>query len=371
MSNTRWLAAGILVLAAACGSNSDSEFADATPDVSGMQLEITGNSAEGVVRDDGSDSIAQDVTLSTPPEYLAKTRAALKELNEDVKKALTPIAALVIETAKSDAKVGDARVFGPKDQGNANWKLTVKKKADKKFGFKLEARPLGSTDDSAFKTVAVGELDRAAETRPHRGKGIIGLDLDAYASIDTSSKATGKLLAAFAHAGEGKVILYRLKGFTPDSSTHAAVSGTIYGHKTPSGEAVVRFASLSDVVTGSALELMLGHLHWMPGIGGRADLLMPNKGINGQPPNGDVPADKFYIAKSCWNGQEVESFKAVGTCTVGQGPSSCVFDTAGSASACTASGKDPQESDSKDDNSTESGAPAQLPGDAPSDLPTF
>lgn len=373
MKTDRFLAALTLFAAAACGGNATtSEYADAVPEVSSAQLEITGNSAaEGLVREDGSsDAIQQDVTLSNPPEWLAKTRAGIKELNDYVKKVMAPISVLVLETAKADPAVGSVQVFGPKDQGNANWKLSVKKKADKKFTWKLEARTLGSTDDAAFKIVAVGEMDRAAEAA-HHGKGVLGLDLDAYATVDTTSKGTGKLLAAFAHAGPGKVLVYRLKNFTPDSSAHAAVSAVIYGHKTASGETVVRVASVSDVVAGPALELMFSHLHWMPGVGGRADLLIPNKGVNGTAPNGDLPSTKFGVGKSCWNAQEQEGFKTVGLCTVGQGVAGCTFDTAGAVSACTASGKDASENESKDDTTEEDGAPAQVPSDPPTDMPAF
>jgi hypothetical protein len=369
MSKIRWFAASLLVLAAACGGNKADEFAEATPDVQAMQLEITGDAAEGAVRDDGSDAPQALVALSNPPEYLAKTRAAIKDLNDYVKKVLTPIALLAQQAGS--AEVGATKVFGPKDQGNANWKLSVKKIADKTFRFKLEARALGSTDDAAFKAVAVGELARGAE-QAHRGKGVLGLDLSAYATVDTTSHAAGKLLASFAHAGLGKVVVYRLAAFTPDSTARAAVSAVIYGHQTASGEAVVRAATLSDVITTtSAKELMFSHLHWMPGVGGRADLLLPNKGVGGTAPNGDLPSNKWAAAKSCWNATEQEGYKAFGLCTVGQGIAGCTFEVAGATTACTASGRDPADTDNPSDVTTEPGAPATPPSDPPATMPAF
>ena len=309
------------------------------------------------------------MTLTNPPEYLAKTRTAIKELNDYVKKALTPIGLLVLEAAKDDLAVKQVKVFGPKVEGNVSWKLSVKKKAEKKFGFKLEGRPAASTDDAAFKVIAVGELDRGSE-KAHRGRGVIGLDLGAYSTVDAGSHATGKLLASFAHAGDGKVVVYRLKEFSADVNAHAAVSAVIYGHKTASGESVVRAATLSDVITTTAArEFMISRLHWMPAVGGRADLLIPNKAPGGAA-NGDVPANKFFVARSCWNAAEQEGFKSVATCTVGQGVNGCTFDNAGAVASCAASGRDPGENDDKDDTRGEPGAPATA-DEPPTDLPTF
>jgi hypothetical protein len=311
--------------------------------------------------------------LSNPPEYLAKTRQAIKDLNTFVGKIVGPIANVIATQAKEAPADKDARIYGPHDQGNVTLLLTVKRKTAVRYGWKLDAKPLGGAD-SAYKTVAVGELQKIE--RAHRGRGFVGLDLDAFASVDSTSKATGKLLAAFAHtAGGAKVLAYRLKNFTPDSTQHAAVNGALYGHKTPSGEAVVRFAGLTDAISGpNGDELMIGRLHWIPGTGGRADLLLPNKGVNGTPPNGDVPADKYIVAASCWDKSEQEGFKASFQCNVGQGPSGCtVISTEGSRTACKP-GVDQDATVSDSDASrtnAEPDAPAQLDGDAPVEMPTF
>ena len=64
-------------LAAACGSVN--EFAASTPDVRGQSIELAGTSAEGATfLQESSGVSSQD--LSNPPEYLARTRAAIKGL---------------------------------------------------------------------------------------------------------------------------------------------------------------------------------------------------------------------------------------------------------------------------------------------------
>ena len=374
MTDIRRLAmVGVVALAAACGGASGDEFTDSVPDARGLSLEVTAASDEGVPAAlyEGDEATAQE-SLSNPPDYLAKTRQAIKDLNAFVAKIVGPIGELVRETAKEKPEIGDAKVYGPKDKGNVTLLLTIKRKAAKKFVWKLEAKALGGPD-TTYRIVAVGEFMKV--DRAHRGRGVVGLDLDAWASVDTTSKAQGKLLAAFAHAGENKVLVYRLKGFTPNSTNQPPVSGAIYGHRTASGEAVVRFASLADVVAGpNGAELFFGRLHWIPGVGGRADLFLPNRGANGQPPNGDVPSDKYFVARSCWDKAEQEGFKAVLACTVGQGPLGCtVLVNEGSRSACKPgvdNDNEPSESEGKG-TGMEPGAPAQPDGDAPEEMPVF
>ena len=47
--------------------------------------------------------------------------------------------------------------------------------------WKLQARPLGSTDDAAYKIVAAGGLTKGAAA--HRGRGTIGVNLDNLKSV--------------------------------------------------------------------------------------------------------------------------------------------------------------------------------------------
>jgi hypothetical protein len=230
--------------------------------------------------------------------------------------------------------------------------------------------------------VAAGAL-RRINNHAHRGAGVTGIDLDAYASIDASSHAQGKLFNAFKHVGddgEAKVLVYRLKGFTADSTQTPPADAIIYGHRTPSGEAVVRVVAVSESLgpippstTDAGLELMLARLHWIPGIGGRADLYFPTLNAQGQSPNGDVPAGKFIVARSCWDAGEQEGFKAVLLCTAGQpvDMNNCQVGITGSAAACRPgvdTDNQPTDAD-KDSIAPEPGAPAVLDDQPPAQMP--
>jgi len=267
------LCISVLTLLAACGGAD--EFAASTPDVRGQSIELTGSSLEGATfLQESSGVSSQD--LSNPPEYLAKTRTAIKGLNDLVKKFVGPVVDAVALGGKDLSGKADTKVFGPKDEANLTWKLTVKRISGRRFGWILEGKPLGQFD-SAYKTVAAGALQRIGNA-DHRGAGRTSIDLDAYASIDPTSHAQGKLFNAFKHFGDdgdAKVVVYVLKGFTADSTAAAPADGVIYGHKAASGEAVVRFAAVSESLAplsqGTAdagPELMLARLRWIPAVGG-------------------------------------------------------------------------------------------------------
>lgn len=101
---------------------------------------------------------------------------------------------------------GDSRVFGPKDYGNASFRLTIKRVRDNRFAYKLEAKPLGG-DDTAYKVVAAGNMTKGAQAG--RGRGHVGFNLDVYKTVDSSFPGQGKLLSRFAHVGNAKVLAYR------------------------------------------------------------------------------------------------------------------------------------------------------------------
>jgi hypothetical protein len=365
-----------LALAAACGG-SVNEFAASTPDVRGQSIELTGSSAEGATfLQEGAGVSSQD--LSNPPEYLAKTRAAIKGLNDLVKKFVTPVVDAVAAGGKDVTGTADTKVFGPKDENGITWKLTVRRISGRRFGWVLEGKPLGQFD-SAYKRVAAGALQRSGNAE-HRGAGRTSIDLDAYASIDPTSHAQGKLFNAFKHFGddgEARVVVYALKGFTVDSTVAAPGDAVVYGHKSASGETVVRVAAFSETLAPSTAgaadagaELMLARLRFIPTVGGRADVYYPSTtGTLGLNSNGDVPSGKYIAAKSCWDKTEQEGFKAVAICNAGQAVSTanCQISIEGVESTACKRGIDREDrmSDTdENDVSAESDAPGKL-DDAP------
>ncbi|MFL5450970.1 MAG: hypothetical protein ACJ78V_03590 [Myxococcales bacterium] len=353
-----------LALAGACGSAGD-EFAASTPDVRGQSIEITGAQTEGAAFLTESNGVSSQ-DLSNPPGYLAKTRDTIKGLNDLVKKFLTPVVDAVATAGTDLPGRRDAKVFGPTDDNGVTWSLTVKRTSGHGFGWVLRGKPVGKPD-TAYVNVAAGRLKRTGSAE-HRGSGVTSIDLDAYATIDATSHAAGKLFNAFKHFGddgEAKVVVYSLQGFTADSTVAQPADGVIYGHKTPSGEAVVRVAAVSETLAGTpdaGPELMLARLHWIPSVGGRADLYFPST-MPRSTSNGDVPAGKFVAAKSCWNQSEQEGFKSVAVCTAGQPVSanSCTVTTEGAESACRPGLTEDRMTDADEhDISEDKGAPGSL-----------
>lgn len=376
MTKSVWMVAVVAAALVGCGGaqgTSNDEYANATPTLDGLSLETSGVASESAaLRADGlpgDANVTEEQSLSTVPEYLAAARAAIQELNQTVRATLAPVTDLLATTGVA---TGNVKLYGPADRGAATFRLYVKKLGERHFAWKLEAKPAGGAD-SAYVAVMTGSIKQGELA--HRGRGVVGIDLDKLAAVDSGAKGKGKLFGAFAHVGEQKMLVYRLHDFTADPSAHAPVTGTLYGHKLLNGETRIRVAAFADVVAGPAgAEFVLARLHWLPGVGGRADILVPEKRPNGQA-NGDEPAGKVMIGRSCWDAQEKEAFKLVLSCEAGKAPTSAtctVVSTSGNRDACHPGVKD--DDDAPTDpaaTNPEAGAPGTIDDAVPSDLPEF
>ncbi|RKG72501.1 hypothetical protein D7V88_38065 [Corallococcus terminator] len=316
----RWnktLAVGAaLVLSTACGGVDDQEALESLPDFEGTSLELNADALE----QDGAALIAQDLRETEAAldgegaAMLEGARMEVKALNDALRQALVPLADLVKKTA--DAQPGDVLVYGPQDRANATFKLAVRKGVGQRYQWKLEARPLGSTDDTAYKLVAAGALKRNGEA--HRGRGTLVISLDNLKAVSPSFAGQGKLMMSFAHFGQGsKSLAYRLANFTPNTAQHEAVTGAFVGHKLqPSGVTRVRVLgayNLGSTAT-AAKEKVLTSVRHIPGLGGRADL---------RAWGGDIAANTYYVGSACWDAQEKEQFRVLLQCTDGGRVESC------------------------------------------------
>lgn len=351
------MAAAVLALGVmGCGKSRDTAWVEATPDFDGLALEISGVAAES----GGLTSARQDGLGEGAPHFLREARQGIAHLNAQVRRVIAPIAELVNESRGTTA-AGDAKVYGPKDRGNASYRLTISRQAANKFGWRLEAKALGA-DDSSFVTVAGGFLVKGEQ--PHRGRGALGVDLDALRAVDTSVVPQGKVLCGFAHVGESKTLSYRLKGFTPDAAVHAPMDAAFVGHRVmPSGATAVRLVTLADIhedPTKTLQELVRARVRYLPGTGGRADVLATG---------GDVPVGKVLVGTACWDAQETEGFYALRLCEQGK-PLTCqLVRSAGVRSNC-ALGADVDEppGDNPLDASPEADAPS-VDVEAPTSMP--
>lgn len=358
-----------LVFASACGNNStveDTEYVEATPDLSGTALEINGEAAaeEGAALIAEGFGVNQAELEGSAPEFLQGARATVKTLNGTLKMAIAPIVELTNSApVEQDTQVKEVLVYGPKDVGDANWRFKMKKVAEQRFAWKLEARAKGSTDDAAFKVVAAGGLTKGA--RAHRGRGTIGINLDNYKAVVPAATGQGKLLASFAHtAGDDKSLAYRLKGFTPNPANFEPLTGAFVGHRLlPSKATRIRIFAHHNLAQSATAEKerVFSTIRFVPGLGGRADVLAVG---------GDIPADKVYVGAACWDPQEKETFKVLRVCV--KGTLNCTkVEEVGTREACPSDWRSDVEAPSENpDNTTpEPGAPTDAQPEAvPADV---
>ena len=161
---------------------------------------------------------------SNVPELLDKAHRAANAIDLGVRAALDPIADLLKTTPAQD---GNTIMFGPGNHGNGNYQFTIRRvsEADKRFGWKLEARPAGSSGDfslAAGGTIRVGD-------QPRRGHGVFGVDCNTLSAADASVTCRGTLLMGFAHTNDGdKILNVGLKGYTPDMSVAAPMAMAMF-----------------------------------------------------------------------------------------------------------------------------------------------
>ncbi|MBN1206529.1 MAG: hypothetical protein JXB05_16705 [Myxococcaceae bacterium] len=367
---------GAALVLAACGGKDaveDTEYVEATPDLAGVSLEINSEAAaeeSAAMIADGFGVNRQELN-GQGPEFLEGARMQIKALNSALKEAITPIVELV-NARGAEAQPGDVLVYGPVDRTHATFRFTIKKATERRFVWKLEARPLGSTDEAAYKVVAAGGLTKGLVA--HRGRGTIGINLDNLKAVAPSTTGQGKLMASFAHtAGNDKTLAYRLVGFTPNLANHEPVTGAFVGHRRqPSGATRVRVFGQYNLrhTATSEKEKVFAAIRFIPGIGGRADVIASG---------GDIAPDKVFIGSACWDPQEQETFRILRQCTKvqGQPPSNCEIvpgSVVGTREACPAvelRGELAPPSGNPDDISPEPDSPTEpepVPGDVSPEL---
>lgn len=310
-------------LLAACGGGGV-DYAGGTPDVAGLTLETTGGGSEGLP---GALAVPGQVSAAaTAPcedwQYLCKIHEGVSGLNLFVRATVEPVEQLVALAPSKPAE--NVRVFGPADLAVwgqaapvATFRLTVVLVRDGVFRWRLDAKPVGAPDPS-YLPVLAGELARG-ELR-HRGRGVLGIDLDALRAANPAVfTGQGKLLAAFGHAGPHKALAYALLDFQAFATSPFIPSAVFVGHKWAGGPARVRLATWNEFLPDQAggpdagLELLLARGGWWPGLGGRAAVAV----TGGDVPSYGVPgfAVDFFLAVSCYDAVESEVYRDLFACS--------------------------------------------------------
>ena len=338
-----------LFLAAACGSstNGPDEFQAAVPTFSGLSAEVSGSSSEGTSLTTSSEaaliapSAGADVQASNAPEWLPKIRDAIRSLNQGLKDAFGPIERLVLTNGPSQIR-GQVYIYGPFPQNGYDYLLSVVRVAGNHYAWKLQVKKTGDLD-SAFVAFAAGTTFKVPSDQVHRGRGTVGIDLDAYKTVVTGFPGQGKLFVAFSHHGFGpaaadagvteqsKTLIYALRNFSADTSQWQPVDALFYGHKNGiTGVTSVRVAAYADISEipddTPAKELLVGRARYNIGVGGRAEVAITG---------GDL-AGKVFFGRECWDRAEALVFKATALCAVGEEPGTgaCVWSVTGDPAAC-------------------------------------
>lgn len=322
----------------ACSSNSDGDAElEGVPEEAAFALSVTDDaSTEGSASDDDAidptaaevssslDAVTQAVTSNVAPE-LRNCRDAARALNQALRRFMQPIVLMVRNTEPTTTQ-GRVKVWGPLTRGETEYRFVLRNGALRRHGWLLEARAAGS--DDAFTQVAAGSI--AVGFAPRRGKGAIGVDLDALASVDPTVTERGAVLARFAHGAEGSIVGYRLRDFVGERGTEP-VNALVQGVHLKGGTNRVRLAYRGNLPesASSAPELLLARARHQRGVGGRADVVVVG---------GDVAAGRAWIVTECWDAELAADFRRVVSCPLdGVGGEHCdVVSTSGDATACRA-----------------------------------
>ncbi|HET9952983.1 MAG TPA: hypothetical protein VFQ61_00695 [Polyangiaceae bacterium] len=352
-SRLAWVLGSFTWLLSSCASDSASsaggEF-EGAPELAAFELNLSDDAeAEGLATEvDAVDPAADSVTSAlaalssaleqeSAPELL-RARHAIRDLNQAIRAFMQPIAALLRGT-DPNAPLPRIREWGPVKRGQAEYRFVLRQGSERRYGWRLEARPAGSTD--AFSIVAAGHVRVGAVAR--RGVGSLGLDLDALRIVDPTVHAAGKLYARFAHGPVATRLSYGLHEFTPNPEQNSGVDAWVQGVHVSTGFNRVRLAfhgNLPETAT-DAEELVLMRVRHHRAEGGRADAIVSG---------GDVPDGKLWVVSECWAPELASVYRIVRECERGEavselvaaGSACTVVKTTGDRSACPGALRDPQ-----------------------------
>jgi len=367
-----------LGISACSGARSGDEngFLAGVPEVAALELSITDDAASeglatdddqvGAVASDALGSLTEHLIIPTPTaEGLASARNAARELNQALRDFLQPIAALV-RSEEPEQVADNVAQWGPVTRGDTEYRFFVKKGLLRRFGWALQARPDGSSDE--FANVAAGGIQVGLAAR--RGRGVVGVDLDALAAVDPTVGAQGKLLAGFAHGPAGTALAFGVRDFARYGDP-TPVDAALGGVHLRGGYNRVRLAYHGDLpeTPTAAQETLLARVRHHRSEGGRADLLAFG---------GDIADGKFWVVSECWDSALASTYRSVRECPGdGIGGERCVEQSSsGSAAACLADLRQAElppadaEAPMADPESPEQDlvAPTEMPdGEAPSD----
>lgn len=312
---------------------------DGVPELSAVQMGLTEDpELEGTATEDDAidpTAVADDIDLLDVPEDAAEDMVAgqhaIRQLNQGLRTFLAPIVKLVRTTAP-DRQVGALKVWGPIAKDGVEYRLLVRNASNNRYAWRLDAR--AEEAGGAYERIALGVLVRGEEAR--RGKGALGVDLDALGELNSNVRARGKVLVGFRHGAAGTTVGYGLRDFTADPESKGGVDALLRGVHLKTGANRLRLAFRGDVEgsASAAEELVLARLRHLRGVGGRSDVVALG---------GDVPEGQLWVRSQCWTKGLAKVFSEVQLCPleIPVDLSVCqVLETDGDVTACDKSLRD-------------------------------
>jgi hypothetical protein len=234
--------------------------------------------------------VADTATSGTDvPDLLDKAHRAANAINYGVRAALDPIKEL-IQTAPTETN--NTITFGPADHASGNYRFTMRQLSlsEKRYAWKLEARPKSTSGTGDFSLVAggttkVGDADR-------RGTGVMGVDCDKLGAADSSITCRGQLLVGFSEPSGDKLLRVVLKKYTVDPTTAMPMDATVLAWRVDDNANHVRIvthANLAGTATDAAEDIVI-KLAFTKDTGARADAVATG---------GDIPSGQAIFINSC------------------------------------------------------------------------
>jgi hypothetical protein len=318
-----------LVLASCSASDGAPEadvvdpFAQATPDVAGLTFETTFASGAGVgpcIELDGRCELRV-----AAGELDASLRAVLEQVEAAAAAPWQQRSGSVgAETLGAFVQYGPVHV--PPEDPVVTFHLWVESLGAGSFRWRLDAFAHGTTWPTA--TVAAGRVTPG--DRPHRGTGVLGVDLDALTGLGPEVAArflgAGRILVSYVNDGDEKAALYRLDGFDPDAfdTVQSFPDAVMFAFRRADGRAGLRMSIDAGILPGArhVAERVLGRVSWMPGAGAATASIVT--GLDAASFGGD-----HLVLLSCSDAAGLDTYRRLFACTSATtaGEPSCVLAT--------------------------------------------
>jgi len=264
----------------------------------------------------------QTVQPTTGIDELKELKAQLAGINASVVNLMSPIAELIKQAPRSPQK--GVREYEPTNlplgQPAATFRFTISKIHDRKYGWRLTAKPIGA-DDSQYQVVLEGNLANLVQA--HHGSGQARFMLDNLHAVNsTAYPGTGQISATTTSGGAR---LARLVNFSPDGKL-PPVTAVYAVERTTDGVRHLWWRRNSERVAGmpdKGPEKVIEYLNWLPDKGGRIYTIIKNGKDAQRMPQGDLPTDTYLLGQSCYAQGGTMLYKAWTSCA-GTQPAQCL-----------------------------------------------